>query len=248
MGKKNELSLNSLKNLYEVSFEKELKTILELISNLANPSAELKKGDNKKVKDLVTAIKEIKFSENNKIEQWYLANCIYLLRLFYIKYFKNYSKLVNDEINIFYDEIKGWKTLTNEQKKELEIIKTKFEKIKNKYIPESKSNEDLIKSYFKIALSKNKIPTLEILDSKNYSKTSWSRKLKDLTFLVLLLRECEKRISKKLKTENKDLMIKIKNYLINQSNKVQIKDKNKTGITNKFKPDFKDIIFDNEDD
>lgn len=249
MEKKNEVTQNLFKNLYGVSFEKELETIHELLlSDLSNPSVKLKKGDYKKVNDLVTAITGIKFYENNKIEQWYLASCIYLLKLFYVKYFRNYSKVVNDETYELYDKIKSFKTLTNEQKKELELIKTKFERIKNKYIPERKSNEDLIKSYFKIAFKINEIPVLDQLSSDVYSKTSWSRKLKDLNFLVMLDKECDKRLSKKLKEVTKELVIKIKNYIKKQSSKVQISEKNKTGSTNRSNPDYDDTILRSEYD
>ncbi len=141
-------------------------------------------------------------------------------------------------------ESKFYKSLSEKQKSDLEKVMKKLNKTK----PETKSNEDLIKSYFKIAFKINEIPVLDQLNSEVYSKTSWSRKLKDLNFLVMINKECDKRLNKKLRTENKNLVIKIKNNILHLISKIQTSDKFQTGITNKNKPDFKEDYFNIQDD
>jgi hypothetical protein len=135
-------------------------------------------------------------------------------------------------------------SLTKNQKSELEKLMDKFKKFE----PESKSNEDLIKSFFKTAIKINDIPTLDQLESSFCSRSKWQRKLKELDFLYKLNYECEKRLKKKLTEKNKNLLVRIKNEILDKLKKVGLSESSKTGVTKKTKPNFDETFYDNEND
>lgn len=212
-----------------------------------NGKFDLSKKMNDFINEFATQIVDI--SDNDKKE---LRNvlCISNRKEFYKTFYFIYASMLGVE-NYYFDkmfksisESKFYKSLSEKQKMDLEKVMKKLNKTK----PETKSNEDLIKSYFKIAFKINEIPVLDQLNSEVYSKTSWSRKLKDLNFLVMINKECDKRLNKKLRTENKNLVIKIKNNILHLISKIQTSDKFQTGITNKNKPDFKEDYFNIQDD
>lgn len=162
----------------------------------------------------------------------------------YISVIKTYKE---EKISLYEDLLNEVNT-SNLKEEEKEKFRNKFEKIRNKYMPESKSYKDLIKNYFKIAFQINEIPVLDQLDSSVYSKSSWSRLLRNLNFLVMLKSECEKRLNKKLKDDNKKLVIDIKNHILSLAKGIQGLEISKTGLTCRDKPNFDDNIFDNDED
>jgi hypothetical protein len=164
---------------------------------------------------------------------------------YYNRYFKQLERtkeIIRNSKKIFRNEFKKtqyYKLLTEKQKKSL----GKAFKGLNLLKPKSKKIEDLVKNYLKIAYKVNEIPNIRQLHSNIYSGISYSRKLKDIGFIFALLEETKKRFShKKLSTEKKQLLIKIKLHFEETIKNIQTKESRKTQVVNINKPDYNDNI------
>lgn len=207
--------------------QKILEEFTNELAEIANPDSVLTTEGFKRTMEIIEIIRKMDFPFPFK-EQSYLQTSIYMIYMIH--------RAAILEIEEAYHEVLSNYEISERDRNRLN------RKIK-KIIPKSRYENDLIMHYFNILLKTKKIPTLDLLASEIYKRTSWSNKMKDELFIVKLIKMIEKKLNRRnLAQETKNLLIENKLYLENLFNKCQKKEKQKTGV--KYKQDYNDKISD----
>lgn len=209
--------------------KKILKKFTYELAEIANPNSILTIDGLKRTLEIIEKIRKMDFPFPF-LEQSCLQTSIYMIYVIH--------RTAILELNEAYQEILNKYEISE---KDLNKLNRRLKK----YIPKSRSENDLIKHYFNILLKKKKIPTYDLLASEIYEKTSWSYKMKDELFIVKLIKMNEKKLNRKnLTQETKNLLIENKLYLEQLCFKCHKKEKQKTGIKYKNKQDYNDKLGD----
>ncbi len=156
--------------------------------------------------------------------------CIYNLR----KELENYKDLIN--INYLKNSVRSVPTLEDQLRiiDNLKISTGKNRKRfslkpKNPIIPKSKEDPILIRHYYDIAKKYEDVPKLKHLETSDFSKSFWSKKLNDIFFLTKIYTLIELKLEDgKINDKTRQLLLKLRNDINSRIPKAQEKERKKT--------------------
>jgi len=191
---------------------------------------------------------------NNIMARWNVDNLIQIaslveygnkiIELFENLKIDNYIKGVS-EIN---KELIKSKKSVNSNEKLLDKTQKKYERLEKKLFdikPETNKIEDLVKYYITIAISIERLPSIELLAKLKLSKASWHKKLWDSVFLGMLLKNVMAKLkNKRIKKTNMATYESIQNFILDRVDDMKNHNSKNAGSTLKSKPDYNDNISD----
>lgn len=156
--------------------------------------------------------------------------CIFNLR----KELENYKDLIN--INYLKNSVRSVPTLEDQLRiiDNLKISTGKNRKRfslkpKNPIIPKSKEDPILIRHYYDIAKKCEGVPKLKHLETSDFSKSFWSKKLNDIFFLTKIYTLIELKLEDgKINDKTRQLLLKLRNDINSRIPKAQEKERKKT--------------------